>query len=178
MRRRTVLRTIGATGSIGLIALAGCIEDAPVEDAPFDGGQDGGDRDDNETDSGDDTDSTPEDDETGDGGQPTLVDTTLSSNDCVDVEVTFHAETVEVVGCVQGNNSCHEPKVEGSRLDGDTYVLTIKSEDTSEMGEACLDVITHNGYQVTATFEDGLPAEVEVNHSDMKGDGTVTTVER
>lgn len=166
MRRRDVLRSLGATGSLGVIALAGCIEDeAQPEDDPFASG-DGG-VDDNDSDN----EGTPE-------GDPTLLDTELNEYDCVDVEVSFGDDTVEVVGCVTGNNGCHRPKLEEASLDGDAFTVTVKSEDPSEPDEMCTDVITDNGYQVIATFDGGLPATVEVIHKDMYDDGTVATAER
>lgn len=107
-----------------------------------------------------------------------LLSATLRERDCTAVEVQFGEDSVTVLGCVRGNNGCHEPHLRATELTGRHLSVTIASVDTSGAMEACTDVLVQNGYEVALRFDGGTPSSVEIIHDDMDGRRTVATVER
>lgn len=194
MQRRSALKAIAAGCSLGVTALAGCIEDEDSDD-PLGGGNgsptatpaddaeptptpspDGDDGDGNGTGDGDGS-PPPADGDV--DVEPPVTDAALSEEEgCPDIDVTFESAALEVMGCVTGNTSCHVPAIESATVEDGRFTLVVVSSGEGDPEDPCLQVITEGGYRVRATFEDEAPGVVEVVHDDVGGRRTVATVEQ
>lgn len=168
MKRRTLLRTLASVGAVGSIATAGCLGGT---DSFVGSGGGIGSTDPAHSDESDEATPTPAPDDMTD--ETKLLDVELEEADCAALRITFGEDTVEVVGCVRGNNGCHRPEIADATLTDGTFRLTVASVDQSGPFEMCPQVIVNNGYLVIARFDGPPPARVEVIHHDMDGTRTV-----
>jgi hypothetical protein len=87
-----------------------------------------------------------------------------------------------VRGCLRGRNGCAEAALygDGVTYDADAGVLHVRVRTREEMdgNTVCTQAITPRGYELTARFEEGLPAVVAVTHDDVDGRREVARVER
>lgn len=187
MRRRTLL----AIATTGLAEFAGCVSDAPGESDDGTGDGEGGDENDDGGDGeseGGDGESEDGDDSDGDSDdgadRPDLSEASLEGREeCEsegDAEVTFATDedTVRVRGCVVGEDGCRIPVLDRAGYDDDVFRVVVATEDDSDDDTSCTQALTERGYHVEATFEDGTPSTLEVDHDDANGRETVTTAER
>ena len=153
MRRRRMLAVVSAT--VATFA-AGCI-DTPTDD--------------------------PDDDDMNEDATPRLEQVRLDPADCESPEsasVSFEQadERVIVHGCVTGETACHYPEVESAGYEDGVFRLVVFTDFQADEDEACAQVLTDRGYKVEATFDGGVPREVEVVHDDTHGRATVATASR
>ncbi|WP_276299833.1 hypothetical protein [Halorussus lipolyticus] len=167
MERRKLLANFGAI--LGTASLGGCL--SQYEEAA--GGVD-------ETTTG----TTAKRETTTTTRPPTLAGTTFELTDAGcgqptnEAEVGFDAESgsVSVTGTISGSNACYVAELADAGYDPETGTLelTVASMQKDEAG-ACAQCIVEIDYEATASFEDGLPAEVRVVHQAMGEAETVTT---
>ncbi len=181
MQRRTILR--GAAAGIA-VALAGCVEDGSGDGTPDDSGGGTTEPDDGSGDgsdgSGDEAGDGSDDEGTtgSDGDAPALVDAGLERRgDCADpgtaATVAFDGETVSVDGCLEAANGCIYPELASAGYEGGAFVVAVEGVDRSDPDEACTQAIEYRAYEVTASFDGGVPETVEVHH-----DGDLVTEAR
>lgn len=157
MKRRALLTTAGVTS---IAALAGCIE---IGGAVFDDPDEG---------DGSEGDAEPDNGEDGSTGVESIIDSGIDTVDATcagDDEDEFswaiEGDTVDIDGKATAPNPCHEAVFESITLDGDTLLVEIGLESTSD--QACVQCV--GGIE----FE----AWVEVDDGDGLSDVTVTIVE-
>lgn len=175
MKRRPFL-AIGFTTLV-----AGCIADG--EPPAADDGK-------NETDPSEDDDAadeseTDESDPEESSSATAIADTEfLAFGDCLgertdEAAVQHDADEleIEIAGCVTGRNGCMIAALGDVSLSEDgTLSVLVETFDDSEPGELCTEALEDRGYRLTVTFEGGLPESIEVDHDDVDGRRTVTTV--
>ena len=125
----------------------------------------------------------PDDEDPDDDPTPTLQQVRIDSTDCERPEsatISFDAANhqVSVRGCVTGRNTCHYPEVASAGYADGKFELRIVTEDQSDEGEMCAQVLTDRGYLAMADFDGGVPSEVEVIHDDVHGRAIVATGSR
>lgn len=182
MRRRTLLKRLGAVTAAGTIA--GCLDDATT-----DGGDPGAGEDDGEADDGEDQHDGNEDqkddgdgDDGGDGDedvQATVTDSTVETIDADcgegdDAAAEFGSESVTVTGAIEAPNPCHTATVEEATIDTGTLTAVVGLEETDD--EVCTECVGLVEYEASIEV-DGIGGvdEIVVSHV---ADGTRTEVER
>lgn len=123
----------------------------------------------------------------GNGGgtsTPTMTDSTFtvqqieSGTEVDEAAVSSSGATVTVEGTIWGADGCTTAELAGANYDAESGELAVevatKREDTSG-DAACTQAIVEIDYQVTATFENGLPARVVVTHTRGEASVEVTT---
>lgn len=188
MDRRELLTAVGA--AIGTASLGGCLSE--YRDVAGDVGE--------TTEEGTDTTTegnpgettepseTTEPDDTTDssGGASSLADASLEVVDSGcgqptnEASVSFREADAEVgvTGTIAGSNACYIAELADASYDEASGALTLTVASTQEEGsEVCAECITEIDYEITAAFEGGLPATVEVVHEALDETTTVTTAE-
>ncbi|MFC4358403.1 hypothetical protein ACFO0N_10650 [Halobium salinum] len=191
MKRRSFVAAM-VTGTAA--AVSGCIagdsgsdarnESGATTDEPTDG-SDAGDAGggDNGTGGGDDgTGGGNGSDDSGGGSNPSVANTELTpKQECGGADgasVEFVSDAVTAVGCIQGPNGCHVPKLQDAAMSGETLRITVTTEKEGGADTACTQAIVDRGYEATVSLSGGMPATVEVVHVAMGETKTVATVER
>ncbi|MFB6125192.1 MAG: hypothetical protein ABEJ59_04465 [Halanaeroarchaeum sp.] len=159
MHRRQVLAATTA-----LLPLAGCLSGTPGDgtttDAP---------------------------DETTTTASPSLGDATLAqtgsqcaTQDATEASVAFESDAVAVTGTIVGADACFVATLAAAEFDPGASVLTVtvRSERQTDEDTACAQCITAIDYEVRATFADGLPERVVVEHERDGGTETVAEASR
>jgi len=191
MDRRELLTAVGA--AVGTASLGGCLSEyrdvagdvGETTEEPTDTTTDA---DPDETTTGDDATETTDPSETTDspGGASSLADASLEVVDsgcgqpANEASVSFREADaeVEVTGTIAGSNACYIAELADASYDEASGALTLTVVSTEEEGsEVCAECITEIDYEITAAFEGGLPATVEVVHEAMGETTTVTTAE-
>jgi len=165
MDRRTILGTLG---SVGIVALTGCLADGGESGTPENGTAS-----DTATGTPDSTDApAPELADSGfeitgkEGGSGT--DTaTVSTDDLI----------VTVEGVISGRNGCQTAELDSVTYNAETDELTVAVVTTrrADAGPACTQEIVAIDYVATAEFDHGTPGHVVVTHGDGETSETVTT---
>ncbi|WP_115862484.1 hypothetical protein [Halorussus litoreus] len=182
MDRRELLTAVGA--AVGTASLGGCLSE--YRDVAGDVGETTDEPTDTTTEG--DSGGTTEPSETTDssGGESSLADASLEivDSDCGqptnEASVSFREADAEVgvTGTIAGSNACYIAELAGASYDEASGALTLTVASTKEGGsEVCAECITEIDYEITAAFEGGLPATVEVVHEAMGETTTVTTAE-
>jgi hypothetical protein len=152
MNRRTLLSGLAATGAV---LLAGCSSSGGGEGPPTD-------------------EQTPAEP----SQSPVLEDTEFAVEDRTsgserdEATVRFEAPRVVVEGVIWGSDGCKTATLLGSEYDLESNTLTVTVGTTDREGtddQACTQAIVEIEYTATATFDEGLPGQVVVEHD--HGDG-------
>ena len=153
MYRRSLL-TATATGAA--VAVAGCVGDGGTADLS---GSDG---------------DQPSDLET--AADPDLRSTEITEVDAEAIDeagVSFTPDAVHVTGTVVGETGCHGVAIDDAAVDDDgEFRVVVAAVDESAPGSMCTQALTTVGYELEATFDDGVPESVTVTHDDAHGRGT------
>ncbi|AFK18222.1 hypothetical protein E6P09_05505 [Haloferax mediterranei ATCC 33500] len=153
MKRRTLL-----VGTAGLCAaLAGCTGDGNGGESPT------------ETETTTSPTETPK--------HPRLVERSFSpqtADDCPDdgkAQVTYTKTGATVSGCLWGRNGCAVARLARADYDVESDVATVvvKTVVDAEPDEVCTQALVTRGYELTLSFEAGLPGRVVVIHDDVNG---------
>lgn len=107
---------------------------------------------------------------------PTLTETTLVEAGAAveDAAVSFEPDTVHVSGTVTGKTGCHSATIDDATVNDDgTFHLVIGTTDDTTPDQLCTQALTEIGYELDATFDDGVPQTVTVVHDDAHGPETV-----
>ncbi|MFW5903539.1 MAG: hypothetical protein ACOCS7_02245 [Halolamina sp.] len=175
MKRRVLLKRMGALGGAG--AVAGCLGEggSPGGGGDEDGGA-GGDGDDTPTATATETPTaTPTEEPT-----PTVANEAIETEetDCTSEEqqqasVSFESETVVVDGAIQSPDPCHEATLETVEYapDADRLTVGVGLKDEEGACESCLGIVK---YRAEIGFDAALPGHVTVEH--VGSDGEATTV--
>ncbi|WP_363467690.1 hypothetical protein [Halogeometricum borinquense] len=108
----------------------------------------------------------------GGGGTPAVHDTSLSALDsCPEVALNVDDDTVVCRGCVRGKNACTIAVLDEATYDADADELrvVVATEEDREEGTMCAQVIQELGYEVSVTFDGGLPGTVTLVEDDVDG---------
>jgi len=165
MHRRTLL---AATATTATAAVAGCAGAGEEVDPPVSSGDAGG------------------DDKSGDGtaaGVETAVEPELRSTDIAEVDpesidetaVSFAPDAVRVAGTVVGETGCHGVEVADAGIDGGEFRVVVAAVDESDPETMCTQALTTVGYELDATFNDGVPESVRVTHDGAHGRETAAS---
>lgn len=164
MNRRSLLAAAAAVSVAGCTGIGGSVDSGSDDAVP----------------------ETGSDDEGGSAsGEPTpTADPDLRSIDLVEVDagrvdgasVTVSPDVVRVTGTLVGETGCHGAEVASASVDDDgAFVVVVAAVDTSDPGTLCTQALTRIGYELDATFDDGVPEAVTVVHDDASGRGTAAT---
>jgi len=167
MYRRAILATAATTAAT---AAAGCVgaggTDTPIGDGDSD---------------------VSGDDESGAGTPSSLetaADPDLRSTEIVEVDpdatddtaVSFAPDAVHVAGAVVGETGCHGVEVADAAVNEEgEFRVVVAAVDESEPGAMCTQALTTVGYELDATFDDGVPVSVTVTHDDAHGQETAAS---
>jgi len=161
MYRRSLLAATATTAVAGCIG-AGGTSDSSGGDGDSEADRNGGTRPDPET----------------------AADPDLRSADLVEIDpesvdettVSFAPDTVHVTGTVVGETGCHGVEVGDAAVDDEgEFRVVVAAVDESEPGTMCTQALTTVGYELDATFDDGVPESVTVMHDDAHGRGAAVT---
>lgn len=162
MKRRDVLKGVGALGGLGMVT--GCLSET--------GGTGGGE--------------TTETTEPPTSEQPSIsmtneqIETTekncKSSEPGADVTYKTDANAVAIDGILEASDPCHTAEFKDSAYDTAANELSVDVKAKAEDVGACQQCVGEIHYTAEVSFENGLPATVTVNHVGMDGD-TATVAE-
>lgn len=172
MKRRTLIRAVGAAGIAGI---AGCTRSGPVGG----GGGDGGTDTPTDTPTGNQTD-TPTGTDTADStptqspssGRPEMTGRSfeVTGNECGQgvnrATVEWTDRTVRVTGVISGSNACYTAELRQTRYDADADELLVavrsyEPENTSYCADCTVDI----DYRSEFEFDGGTPRTVSVRHN-------------
>ncbi len=161
MKRRTLL---GAIGTTGLAALAGCLDDGGGDGTP--------------TDTGTATETptpmpTPAPSLTGSGFE---VDSIEGGSQVDSATVSVDGTDIIVEGTIWGENGCQTAELGSVNYNSDVGELTVPVRTTREpdAGDVCTQQIVEIDYTATVEFANGHPKTVVATHD--RGDGPETVV--
>ncbi|WP_276249587.1 hypothetical protein [Haloarcula rara] len=159
MKRRTLL---GAIGTTGLAALAGCLDDGGGDGTP--------------TDTGTATETptpmpTPAPSLTGSGFE---VDSIEGGTETDSATVSADGTDVVVEGTIWGENGCQTAELGSANYNDGTLTVAVETAEDSEAGDACTTATVEIDYTATVEFENGTPETVVVTHD--RGDGPESVV--
>lgn len=141
MRRRRIIRAVGA---VGAGALAGCVGGQP---APGDGSN-----------------GTPPSTGTPAGPSTSFTVRSVQCGEQVNrAEVTVEGNTVTVDGTAWGNDACYVGRLDSASLDGGTLTVGVVTESAAADDESCAQCITEIDYLATVDVSEP-PEEVVVTH--------------
>ncbi|WP_265109740.1 hypothetical protein [Halosolutus halophilus] len=164
MRRRILLRRVGI-GAVTITGVgAGCLDDG---DSDSDRG----------TDSDGADDETAGDDSTSPSIASKSIETTAAtcaSGEEVDSEATVDAERdrVEITGCIEAPNPCHEAVLSAVEFATDGTV-SVTVDVVSEAVDVCQECLARIEYAATIEFEGGVPERITVRHATTAGEEDV-----
>ena len=157
MNRRALLATVTAIIAAGCTGVGGASETSDGDDTKADGR---------------------------DGVEP-AAESDLHSTDIVavdaasvdEVAVEFSPNEVHVAGTVVGETGCHGVAVSDATVDDGAFRVVVAAVDDAEPERLCTQALTEVGYELDATFEDGVPQSVTVVHDDAHGVETAASAE-
>ena len=187
MKRRTLLRELGAVGAA--VSLAGCIADREGLQSDESGDGENDDAGGNESD-GSDGDGTSDDGTADDGtadDEPDSVPSIESSSITTgerqcgsrnDATVAFEDAAVAIDGTVAAPDPCREAAIETAEYDAEADELRV-AVGTAEAGDdICADCIAEVAYEARVEFADGLPGRSVVRHEGPGGDSEIVADEQ
>ncbi|WP_418283801.1 hypothetical protein [Halorubrum sp. DTA46] len=163
MYRRALLATTAATIAAGCTGVGGSSEGSDGDDAGA-GGRNG---------AGKQSDVDPTAD-------PDLRSTDIVSVDAASVDETaveFTPNEVHVAGTLVGETGCHGVAVSDATTEDGTFRVVVAAVDDAEPEQLCTQALTEVGYELDATFGDGVPQSVTVVHDDAHGVETAASAE-
>jgi hypothetical protein len=157
MRRRDVLKYVGASTTVGV---TGCLGET-------EGNEPGNGNDGNQTDGDDD--SSDGTDNNGDGTTVTGTSFSVSSRRGEDAEESasfwFEDGTLNVRGTIVGSDACKTAELESAEYDDErgALVVSVGTVDAEDAGDSCAEVLTSIQYEAAVEF-DGEQPSVVVTH--------------
>jgi len=90
--------------------------------------------------------------------------------------IEFATAAVHVAGTVVGETGCHGVELASTTtIDEGAFRIVVAAVDDADPDELCTQAMTDIGYEVDASFADGLPESVAVVHDDADGREVVAT---
>lgn len=86
--------------------------------------------------------------------------------------------TVTVTGTIWGTDSCATAVLSAVRLDGGSLTVVVGTESDADPGTACAECITQIEYEATVEFDSALPEDVTVVHDYGDEQSEITTATR
>jgi hypothetical protein len=154
MKRRTTLRAIG---TVGLTAIAGCLQDGTGSNG--DGGGDG----------------SPEDTGTPGVTSRSIQVTGKSSGSKAQSAAVEFTKPLTITGTTTGRNGCYTAVLGSVEYEDGKLVVTVRAEEDEGGTDACTQAITNVDYEARIGVSDGQPDTVVVKHESMGETKTVTT---